>query len=77
MNPLRQALVDYLSVRRALGYKLERDGKLLAQFLTYLEDLGQQHLSTEAALAWAMLPTGAHQSWWSCRHPSFAVLLCT
>ena len=67
MNPLRQALVDYLSVRRALGYKLERDEKLLAQFLTYLEDLGQQHLSTETALAWATLPTGAHRSWWSCR----------
>jgi integrase len=67
MNPLRQVLVDYLSVRRALGYKLERDGKLLAQFLTYLEDLGQQRLSTETALAWAMLPTGVHRSWWSCR----------
>lgn len=80
MNPLRQALVDYLSVRRALGYKLERDGKLLAQFLTYLEDLGQQRLSTEAALAWAMLPTGAHQSGWSCRLSiirSFAVYLKT
>lgn len=67
MSPLRQALVDYLSVRRALGYKLERDENLLAQFLTYLEDLGQQHLSTETALAWATLPTGAHRSWWSCR----------
>jgi integrase len=67
MNPLRQVLVDYLSVRRALGYKLVRDEKLLAQFLTYLEDLGQQRLSTEAALAWATLPTGVHRSWWSCR----------
>ena len=67
MNPLRQVLVDYLSVRRALGYKLVRDEKLLAQFLTYLEALGQQRLSTEAALAWATLPTGAHRSWWSCR----------
>lgn len=78
MNPLRHALIDYLSVRRTLGYKLERDGKLLAQFLTYLEDLGQQRLSTEAALAWAMLPSGAHQSWWSCRLSiirSFAVYL--
>ena len=67
MNPLRQALVDYLSVRRALGYKLVRDEQLLAQFLTYLEDLGQRRLSTETALAWATLPTGAHRSWWSCR----------
>jgi hypothetical protein len=34
MNPLRQALVDYLAVRRALGYTLARPEKLLAQFLT-------------------------------------------
>jgi len=67
MNPLRQALIDYLSVRRALGYKLERDEKLLTQFLTYLEGLGQHHLSTEAAVAWATLPAGAHRRWWANR----------
>jgi len=67
MNPCRQALVDYLAVRRALGYKLERAGKLLAQFLSYLEDLGVERPTTEAALAWATLPTGAHQNWWSAR----------
>ena len=37
MSPLRQALADYLAVRRALGYKLERPEKLLGQFLDYLE----------------------------------------
>ncbi|HUP23209.1 MAG TPA: tyrosine-type recombinase/integrase [Thermoanaerobaculia bacterium] len=67
MSPLRQALVDYLAVRRALGYKLERAEKLLAQFLSYLEDLGEERLRTEAALAWATLPTGAHRSWSSYR----------
>ena len=61
MNPLRKALIDYLGVRRALGYKLKRDEKLLTQFLAYLENLGQQHLNTEAAVAWATLPAGAHQ----------------
>ncbi len=67
MSPLRQVLVDYLAVRRALGFKLERDEKLLIQFLTYMENLGEEHLSTETALAWATLPTGAHRSWWSYR----------
>ena len=33
MTPLRHALLDYLAVRRALGYKLQRAEKLLAQFL--------------------------------------------
>jgi hypothetical protein len=31
MNALRQALVDYLAVRRILGYKLARLEKLLAR----------------------------------------------
>lgn len=67
MSPLRQALADYLAVRRALGYQLKRAEKLLAQFLTYLEDRGEERLRTETALAWATLPTGAHRSWWASR----------
>ena len=43
MNTLRQALADYLAVRRALGYKLARAEKLLAQFLDYVEDRGEDH----------------------------------
>jgi hypothetical protein len=67
MNALRQALVDYLAVRRALGYKLARTEKLLAQFLTYLEDRCECQLTTRAAVAWATLPAGAHRSWMSIR----------
>lgn len=67
MSPLRKALADYLSVRRALGFKLERDEKLLDQFLTYLEDLGEARVTTKTALAWATLPQAADRSWWSLR----------
>jgi hypothetical protein len=67
MSSLRQTLDDYLAVRRALGYKLKRDEKLLDQFLTYLEDLGEERVTTKTALAWATLPQGADRSWWSCR----------
>lgn len=63
MSALRQALVDYLAVRRALGYQLKRTEKLLAQFVTYLEDRGEKRVSTETALAWATLPRSAHPSW--------------
>ena len=63
MNPLRQSLVDYLGVRRALGYKLQRDEKLLRRFLAYLEKRDQQHLTIESAVAWATLPAGAHHRW--------------
>ena len=62
MSPLRQALADYLQVRRALGFKLERAEKLLGQFVTYLEDHQAGTVTTEHALAWATQPGGA--PWW-------------
>jgi len=40
MSALRQALADYLAVRRILGYRLVRAEKLLAQFLTFVEERG-------------------------------------
>ena len=68
MTLLRQALADYLTIRRALGYRLARAEKLLAQFLTYLEDRGETRLRTETALAWATLPAGKDpRAWWASR----------
>ena len=64
MTFLRQALADYLAVRRAMGYRLARPEKLLAQFLTYLEERGETRLRTDTALAWATLPAGKAPSWW-------------
>lgn len=59
MNPLEQAVSDYLKVRRALGYELKMHGKLLPNFLAYLQDAGAQRLTVEHALGWATLPAGA------------------
>jgi integrase len=66
MSPVRQALAGYLAVRRALGYKLARQEKLLGQFITYLEAAGGQTVTTRHALAWATLP-GGHQGWHALR----------
>lgn len=41
MSRLDSALADYLRLRRALGYKLERASKLLAQFIASLEATGR------------------------------------
>ena len=38
MSPLSEALAGYLSVRRALGFRLDRAEKLIGQFLDYLEE---------------------------------------
>ena len=56
MSPLQNALAEYLQIRRALGYKLERAEKLLPQYLDYLDGRGEQLVTIENALAWATLP---------------------
>lgn len=80
MSPLRQALTDYLRLRRALGYKLERAGKLLPQFLDYLEQQDVEVVTVERTLAWATLPAHGSRRWWAFRLSTvrgFAVYLQT
>ena len=60
---LHEALADYLCVRRAMGYKLERAGKLLAQFVDYLDDAGVETVTIEHCLAWATLPANGSSNW--------------
>lgn len=67
MSGLHRALEDYLRVRRALGFQLERAGKLLPDFLRYLDERGLSHVTTTAALAWATQPRDAQPAWWSAR----------
>jgi integrase/recombinase XerD len=62
-RPLRDALEDYLALRRALGFRLKTAGRLLGQFVGYLEARGASTITTEDALAWAILPPGASQAW--------------
>jgi integrase len=65
---LRQALADYLQIRRTLGYKLERAEKLLSQYLQYLDVVGAEKVTIENAVAWATLPTaGKNGHWWAFR----------
>jgi integrase len=64
---LRDALDDYLAMRRALGYRLVRPEKLLGQFLGHLEQTHTSTITVDAALAWACLPTGGDVNWWAYR----------
>lgn len=63
MIPLREALDDYLAVRRAMGYKLVRAGKLLAQFVDFLDDAGVTTVTIDAAVSWATLPEDVGVNW--------------
>jgi integrase len=62
-RPLRKALEDYLGLRRAVGFKLTSSGRLLGQFVDYLETQGIDTVTTETAAAWATLPAGASAHW--------------
>ena len=63
MTALRQALAGYLDLRRGMGFKLDRDAKLLAQFISYLDQAGAATVTAADALAWATLPAGASPGW--------------
>ena len=67
MTPLRQALSDYLRIRRRLGFKLETDQPLLERFVEFMERAGAERITSELAVMWAMLPQDAHPHRWGQR----------
>ncbi|MEX2253190.1 MAG: tyrosine-type recombinase/integrase [Thermoleophilaceae bacterium] len=67
MSALAGHVEDYLRLRRALGFKLERAGHLLPQLVGYLEAAGSATLTTELAISWARLPANARPNHWAAR----------
>lgn len=67
MSALSGHVEDYLRLRRALGFKLEREEQLLNQLVDYLHATGAMRISSELAIAWARLPVGARPSHWAKR----------
>ena len=67
MSSLDGKLEEYLDVRRAMGFKMERHEKLLAQFTGFLAGNGETAVTTENALAWATLPAAARPRWHALR----------
>jgi integrase len=66
-GPLREQLGDYLTLRRALGYRLARPEKLLNQFLDHLDRRGETVITVVSALDWARLPGNGNSNWWAYR----------
>lgn len=67
MSTLREALKEYLQLRRTLGFELAREGRLLPDFLAFLEREGANVISLALALRWAMMPAQASPRWWANR----------
>ncbi len=67
MSPLHLRLEQYLAIRRAMGFKMERHEKLLGQFADFLVARDASTLTIEHALAWATSPVNADPRWWAAR----------
>ena len=67
MSTMPDALNQYLAVRRALGARLSEPAVRLREFVAFLKSQGQEFISTELALRWAMQPTNAQRATWARR----------
>ena len=79
MTALRDAVADYLTIRRAVGYKLREHEWALESFVSFLERAGASTITTDLALKWASDTRGS-ESWKAARLSmvrGFAVYLRT
>jgi integrase len=63
MSDLRRYLDEYLTVRRALGFKLTDVGRLLANFVAFADKAGARTVTADLAVAWATLPSNGKPIW--------------
>jgi integrase len=67
MSALREALDEYLAIRRSLGFELRRVADYLYAFVGLAEAEGAAHLTTELAVRWAKQPATAQPANWARR----------
>lgn len=67
MNTLRQAVQEYLTLRRSLGFKLRDAGKLLQAYVKFMEEQRAPYITTKLALAWAQQPSTVQPAEWARR----------
>lgn len=67
MNTLEEAVQDYLSMRRNLGFKLCNERAPLLDFVRFLRTKGVSHICTRLALEWAAKPSSAQPQHWARR----------
>lgn len=63
MNTLREAVQEYLSMRRSLGFKLREDGARLADFAAFMEQRNASYITHKLALTWAQAPPALPSEW--------------
>ena len=67
MNTLREAVNEYLSMRRSLGFKLQDAGKGLLDFVAFMEQHRAPYITQDLALTWAKQPENVQPAYWARR----------
>jgi integrase len=67
MKRLRDAIADYLALRRSLGFKLRATAAHLIDFAFFLEQKSAAYITTALALEWAMQHVDHQPSTWAKR----------
>src|SRR5438876_8179055 len=67
MTTLREAVREYLNLRRSLGFKLHESGRLLLAFVEFMEEHRSSYITTRLALAWAQQPSTVQPAEWAHR----------
>ena len=70
MTCLREQLERYLAIRRAPGFKLVNEGRMLNDFVAFADAAGEGTITIQTALSWAKLPTGGCHAYLSQRMPA-------
>lgn len=66
-SPLRQAVIEYLEMRRGLGFKLRLAGAGLLDFVSFLEDRKADYITIPLAVEWAQQPASGKPATWAQR----------
>lgn len=67
MSALAQELDRYLAIRRSLGYDLRSSARVLRRFMTFAEQQGAEHITTDLFLRWRQAFGHARQATWAAR----------
>jgi len=67
MKTFREAIQDYLTLRRGLGFKLKKHSRMLEEFASFLEHAGALCITSRLALQWATQPEHIQPAEWAAR----------
>jgi len=67
MKTVREAVGDYLALRRSLGFKLKKHQRFLEEFASFLEQESTSQITSRLALLWATQPKHIQPAEWAAR----------